>query len=405
MDKNIILKTKYINKRLQAYRMFLSIPPYDFVIQKSSSNQKKINKEVIEKLKKIKGKTALYLHFPFCPRPCKVCLYYKIPLKYKQEYLGLIEKEIKLYSKYLSKDARIYSLYIGGGTPNFITGKELNQLLIKFKKYFGKRLEIEQFSTELHPAFKYQEFVNVLLKHFPKKAIRINIGAQSFDKERLLLYREPADPNMPNTLLYSKEDIIEMIEWLHKKGIWHLNLDFIYKNLDDFNKEYKDIKNLSKKYKVTEYTLYQLFLEHAGAKSQFKELYYKMKPVEIVQLREKMDKEFKKIGFKVYIKMHYFTQDEKKVNLQSVAQLEATNQLVVGLSSRGVIENSVAINSQDFSEYKKILNQNRLPVKYWYVLSKDLELIRKSFMPLLATTTKVPESAFDLLIKLSKIKE
>ncbi|HVG18482.1 MAG TPA: radical SAM protein, partial [Blastocatellia bacterium] len=76
---------------------------------------------------------GLYIHIPFCRKRCKFC-YFKV-------YTDKNASEIELYLKALIKENEIYSrmsafqgrklrfVYFGGGTPSYISEKQLTQLV------------------------------------------------------------------------------------------------------------------------------------------------------------------------------------------------------------------------------------------------------------------------------------
>src|SRR5689334_23860708 len=76
---------------------------------------------------------GLYLHIPFCRKRCKFC-YFKV-------YTDKNAAEIEVYLQALVKEAEFYSrtrafqgrqlrfAYFGGGTPSYISEKQLHQLV------------------------------------------------------------------------------------------------------------------------------------------------------------------------------------------------------------------------------------------------------------------------------------
>ena len=76
-------------------------------------------------------KCSLYIHIPFCSLKCGYCDFYSIPSpsqeireKIIQQIIYQIHNFIRVY-----KNPEITTVYIGGGTPTFLTNSELYMLL------------------------------------------------------------------------------------------------------------------------------------------------------------------------------------------------------------------------------------------------------------------------------------
>jgi oxygen-independent coproporphyrinogen-3 oxidase len=98
-------------------------------------------------------KLGLYLHVPFCRSPCPYCPYNRV--KYDERRYRLFEsaahQEIDLYGERMSeplKDARVSSLYVGGGTPT-IDPDSLARLVDHIRDVFGPADDI---CVECHPS-------------------------------------------------------------------------------------------------------------------------------------------------------------------------------------------------------------------------------------------------------------
>ncbi|MDO3640442.1 radical SAM family heme chaperone HemW [Mucilaginibacter sp. L3T2-6] len=71
---------------------------------------------------------GIYIHIPFCKQACYYCdFHFSTSLKYKDELLQALIKEINLQKTYLAGET-IETIYFGGGTPSILSAGELNQL-------------------------------------------------------------------------------------------------------------------------------------------------------------------------------------------------------------------------------------------------------------------------------------
>ena len=72
---------------------------------------------------------GIYLHIPFCKQACHYCdFHFSTSLKYKDELLQALVKEIKLQKDYLSGE-NIETIYFGGGTPSLLNESEISLLI------------------------------------------------------------------------------------------------------------------------------------------------------------------------------------------------------------------------------------------------------------------------------------
>ena len=66
-------------------------------------------------------KLGLYIHIPFCKRKCKYCDFVSFPCDEEKinNYFDALEREIKN----TKIDREFSTIYIGGGTPSFVSSK------------------------------------------------------------------------------------------------------------------------------------------------------------------------------------------------------------------------------------------------------------------------------------------
>ena len=72
---------------------------------------------------------GLYLHIPFCRKRCHFC-YFRVytdkNAREVEQYLDLLAREWELYAKTPAVDGRRFNfVYFGGGTPSFLSTKQL----------------------------------------------------------------------------------------------------------------------------------------------------------------------------------------------------------------------------------------------------------------------------------------
>ena len=83
---------------------------------------------------------GIYIHIPFCKKKCDYCdfISYSGKENYIDEYVEAIKNEIKYeLNKVINsiEDYRVTTIYIGGGTPSFISSKHIVEIINTIKKY------------------------------------------------------------------------------------------------------------------------------------------------------------------------------------------------------------------------------------------------------------------------------
>ncbi|WP_121812605.1 radical SAM family heme chaperone HemW [Mucilaginibacter kameinonensis] len=124
---------------------------------------------------------GIYIHIPFCKQACHYCdFHFSTSLKYKDEMLHALIKEIKLQKSYLNGET-IETIYFGGGTPSVLDGDEISKIINTITELHtvssGAEVTLEANPDDLKPD-KLKA-----LKQTPVN--RFSIGIQSFFDEDL----------------------------------------------------------------------------------------------------------------------------------------------------------------------------------------------------------------------------
>jgi len=130
------------------------------------------------------SKGVLYINIPFCLKKCGYCDYssnYGIEDRHDDyvNYVDAIEKEIKLYSSFLT-NIKFEAVYFGGGTPNIFCEKGSKRLIDKVLSDLPITKEAEV-SIEVYP---WKKMLRDKLNLYKDIGInRVSVGVQDFDDE------------------------------------------------------------------------------------------------------------------------------------------------------------------------------------------------------------------------------
>lgn len=166
--------------------------------------------------------TIAYGHIPFCPSRCTFC-HWITKTKTKAEevdvYLDHLEQEMSLYRSKMGLDAiPASSVLIGGGTPTYLSPRQMERFLAAFTRHFDLS-DCTQFSVEAEPTTLLgKEGLEKLAIMKDYNVQRISLGVQSFD--------DPVLAAMGRT--HTNADTLESIRQMRRAGIENIFIDLIY---------------------------------------------------------------------------------------------------------------------------------------------------------------------------------
>lgn len=302
---------------------------------------------------------GLYIHIPFCDRICNYCdftAFQGVNSKIK-EYVEALKKEIELKG---NKNFLIDSIFIGGGTPSFIDGKYIFEILEKVKENFIVLDNIE-ISIETNP----KTFDKRKLEYYKSAKInRVSIGVQSFND--VILKELGRNHN-------SKEafDSIELV----KKFDFDINLDLIFgyqsQIIEDILYDLEMVKNINPEH----ISYYALIIEE---KTKFKALQNAGK---LDFLDEETERKMYHLIVEKLEEMgmnQYEVSNFAKVGKESVHNKKYWNckeYLGLGISAHSYLNDERFSNTVNLSKYIKELHNGNIPVDF----REKLDMTTKKF--------------------------
>jgi oxygen-independent coproporphyrinogen-3 oxidase len=160
---------------------------------------------------------GLYLHIPYCRKRCKFC-YFRV-------YTDVAASDVERYSQALAREASIAAaqpavagrtlryVYFGGGTPSFLSVKQLERLVAGLHESFGWD-DAEEVTFECEPGTLSEPKVHAL------KALgmtRISLGVENFDDTIL----------EANGRAHLSAEILRAWDWIKAAGFPNTNVDLI----------------------------------------------------------------------------------------------------------------------------------------------------------------------------------
>lgn len=291
---------------------------------------------------------GLYIHIPFCDRICNYCdfIAFQGANSKIKEYVEALKKEIELKG---NKNFLIDSIFIGGGTPSFIDGKYIFEILEKVKENFIVLDNIE-ISIETNP----KTFDEKKLEYYKSAKInRVSIGVQSFND--VILKELGRNHN-------SKEafDSIELV----KKFDFDINLDLIFgyqsQIIEDVLYDFEMVKNINPEH----ISYYALIIEE---KTKFKALQNAGK---LDFLDEETERKMYHLIVEKLEEMgmnQYEVSNFAKVGKESVHNKKYWNckeYLGLGISAHSYLNDERFSNTVNLAKYIKELQSGNVPIEF-----------------------------------------
>ncbi|MEI6055513.1 MAG: radical SAM family heme chaperone HemW [Lentisphaerota bacterium] len=186
----------------------------------------------------------VYIHIPFCRTKCGYCAFHSIPSpeeKLIEAYLEKLEDDIKR----ANLTSPLKSLYLGGGTPSYLSENNLGRLFRSLKTFnFASDAEI---SIECNPESLTEEKID-LISDF---ANRISLGVQSFNT----MHRQTIGR------IACIENISYLITSFQKRNVNNVSCDLIYGIPNQTIEEVKDDLKRLFELGIKHFSAYSLTIE------------------------------------------------------------------------------------------------------------------------------------------------
>ncbi|MFK7797448.1 MAG: STM4012 family radical SAM protein [Aureispira sp.] len=165
-----------------------------------------------------KQQLFLYVHVPFCEMRCGFCNLFTTAnpkAALEQPFIKSLQLQAAQVRQAIGAEARFNRVAIGGGTPSFLSLKDLEQVLIVVQQQMGLQYRAVPFSVELSPKTTTPEKLALLYEQGTNRA---SIGVQSFLLEETKALGRPQRP----------EEVRQALTWIRQSAIPSMNIDLIY---------------------------------------------------------------------------------------------------------------------------------------------------------------------------------
>jgi oxygen-independent coproporphyrinogen-3 oxidase len=201
---------------------------------------------------------GLYLHIPFCRKRCKFC-YFKVFTDNKASdielYVSALSREIELVSQLPIMGQRPFRfVYFGGGTPSFLSPKQLTSLVDRLRANINWD-DAEEVTFECEPGTLSQPKIETL------KALgvtRLSLGVENFSDEVL----------EENGRAHLSPEIYKSWDWIVEADFPNVNIDLISGMVGETDENWQENIRRTIELDPESVTIYQMELPYNTVYSQ-----------------------------------------------------------------------------------------------------------------------------------------
>lgn len=318
---------------------------------------------------------GLYLHIPFCRKRCKFC-YFKVFTDVKaaevQRYVDALCNEISLVSQLPVMGERPFRfVYFGGGTPSFLSPKQLTKLADRLREHITWD-GAEEVTFECEPGTLSETKVKTLRDVLG--VTRLSLGIENFSDKLL----------EENGRAHLSKQVFNSWEWITAADFPNVNIDLISGMVGETWDNWK--MNVEKTLELSpeSVTIYQMELP-------FNTVYSKdilgnqvESPVADWETKrawvEYAFAEFQKSGYSVS-SAYTVVKDPTKVNFSYRDNLwKGADLLATGIASFGHANGVHYQNLADLNKYLTSIESGNLPLGRGFVPSEHQQLVREMIL-------------------------
>jgi len=334
----------------------------DYYAQVESSNQYVVPKPL-----------SVYIHIPFCASLCYYCGCNKVVSRKKgiaNDYLESLYKEIELQAALYEDDRLLEQIHFGGGTPTYLTPKQLEELLGVLAQHFHLALPNKlELGIEVDPRSVTDQTITEIIE---LGFNRISIGVQDFDPEVQVAINR----------VQSKEQVTSVIEAARQNGVKSVSLDLIYglpkQTKESFKRTIDEVIAICPA-RIALYH-YAHMPNQINSQRLIDESTLPSSSEKIAMFSETIGRLID-AGY-IYIGMDHFALADDSLaqaltsgglqrNFQGYSTHAECDIIGLGVSAISNVNASFCQNTKSISDYKEMLAKQKLPIEKGITLNKD----------------------------------
>lgn len=330
---------------------------------------------VLNRAPRIHDPLGLYIHIPFCRKRCKFCYFKVYTDKNASEievYLDALIKENELYSQMPAFQGRqLRFAYFGGGTPSYISEKQLHYLVSGLNDHVSWA-NAEEVTFECEPGTLHKAKLQALKDI---GVTRLSLGIEHFDDEVLQL----------NGRAHLSPEIYRAYAWAREIDFPQINIDLISGMMGESEEKWRETVRRAIELEPDSVTIYQMELPYntiisqdmlKGAASPIADWATKRR-----WLNYAFD-QFQENGYRIASTYTLVNGKKDCRFIYTDALWHGGDMIGLGVSSFSHFDGVNFQNAHNFEEYVRILNTGKLPLLRAVSLTPKQRLIREMILQL-----------------------
>jgi oxygen-independent coproporphyrinogen-3 oxidase len=327
---------------------------------------------------------GLYLHIPFCRKRCKFC-YFKVYTEKNaneiEDYLAALSREIELVSQQPVVGGRPFRfVYFGGGTPSFLSAKQLTRLVDRLRANVNWDLA-EEVTFECEPGTLAEPKVRAIKE---MGVTRLSLGVENFSDAIL----------EENGRAHLSPEVYRAWEWITAADFYNINIDLISGMVGEKWETWRDSVRRTIELSPDSVTIYQMELPFNTVYSKDMLGNQVESPVaDWATKRAWVDYAFNELAEAGYSVSSAYTmvKDADKVNFSYRDNLwRGSDLLATGVASFGHASGVHYQNCPEWSDYVAAIDDGRLPLNRAMRPTEHQLLVREMILQLKKGWLDVP---------------
>lgn len=322
---------------------------------------------------------SLYFHLPFCATVCFYCACNKIITKnraHAEPYLERLHQEIQMQGRLFDKARRVEQLHWGGGTPTFLSDRQMEALMEQTARYFSVLSDdTGEYSIEIDPR---EATADTIMRLRGLGFNRLSLGVQDFDEKVQKAVNR----------IQSLQQTATVVDAARAAGFRSVNIDLIYglplQTVRSFERTLDTVLTHLGPDRVSVFNYAHL---PARFKTQRQINAAELPPPEVkLSILQKTIESFAAAGY-VYIGMDHFARPEDELaiaqqerrlhrNFQGYSTHADCDLVGLGITAIGRVADSYSQNLSNLAEYSARIDAGDLPIMRGILLDKDDKLRR-----------------------------
>ena len=319
---------------------------------------------------------GLYLHIPFCRKRCKFC-YFKVFTDKNgdqvERYLAALANEIELVSKLPVMGERPFRfVYFGGGTPSFLSSRQLRRLVNRLQKNIHWE-KAEEVTFECEPGTLSEAKIQTLCE---LGVTRLSLGVEHFDDDVL----------RDNGRAHESAEIFRSWPWIQAAGFANTNIDLIAGMVGETEEKWKATVRQAIELSADSVTIYQMELPFNTVYSR--DILAGKIETPVANWNAKRSwvsfafDELANAGYSVS-SAYTMVKDPDQVHFSYRDNLwQGSDLLATGIASFGHVQGVHYQNSPEWEEYCRRLEVRELPLARGFQTTPRQALIREMILQL-----------------------